>query len=213
MSSLLSSFGAVRGMARRAINSTKISSSVNPNPNQRLTVYKTEDWTPPPDMQEIFTTQTPDKRPMRWSKDFKLPRTPDRVSKGEKGIIMRLHHYGCKNRKVYHLVIHKETLPTTKEWEHTQIEQLGTFDPHVNAHGEKLVSLNIERILYWLAQGVKVDVHAGKLLGLAGLTPQQPATYIQAWRNRRDYTRELRIKEEILRERDVENASAEETQS
>ena len=57
MSSLLSSFGAVRGMARRAINSTKISSSVNPNPNQRLTVYKTEDWTPPPDMQEIFTTQ------------------------------------------------------------------------------------------------------------------------------------------------------------
>ena len=46
----------------------------------------------------------------------------------------------------------QETLPTTKEWEHTQIEQLGTFDPHVNAHGEKLVSLNIERILYWLAQ-------------------------------------------------------------
>ena len=62
-------------------------------------------------------------------------------------------------------------------------------------------------------QGVKVDVHAGKLLGLAGLTPQQPATYIQAWRNRRDYTRELRIKEEILREREVENASAEETQT
>merc|ERR1719403_100970 len=150
-------------------------------------------------MQEIFTTQTPDKRPMRWSKDFKLPRTPDRVSKGEKGIIMRLHHYGCKNRKVYHLVIHKETLPTTKEWEHTQIEQLGTFDPHVNVHGEKLVSLNIERILYWL--------------GLAGLTPQQPATYIQAWRNRREYTRELRIKEEILREREVENASAEEKQT
>ena len=46
----------------------------------------------------------------------------------------------------------QETLPTTKEWEHTQLEQLGTFDPHVNVHGEKLVSLNIERILYWLAQ-------------------------------------------------------------
>ena len=61
-------------------------------------------------------------------------------------------------------------------------------------------------------QGVKVDVHAGKLLGLAGLTPQQPATYIQAWRNRRDYTRELRIKEEILRERE-ESASPGETQT
>merc|ERR1719334_2059500 len=153
-------------------------------------------------MQEIFTTQTPDKRPMRWSKDFKLPRTPDRVSKGEKGIIMRLHHYGCKNRKVYHLVIHKETLPTTKEWEHTQIEQLGTFDPHVNAHGEKLVSLNIERVLYWLAQGVKIDVHAGRLLGLSGLLPQHPSTYVFAWRNRNELTRELRIKDELLNKKD-----------
>ena len=97
----------VRGMARRATNSTRLSSCVNMNADDRLTVYKTEEWTPPPDAKDIFTTQTPEKRPMRWTPDFTKPKTLDRVSKGERRIIMRLHHYGCKNRRVFHLVIHK----------------------------------------------------------------------------------------------------------
>jgi small subunit ribosomal protein S16 len=45
------------------------------------------------------------------------------------------------------------------------IEQVGTYDPLVNAHGEKLVSLNIERINYYLAQGIKVDTSVAQLLG------------------------------------------------
>ena len=106
MSSVLGGM-LLRGMARRATNSTRLQSSVNLNADDRLTVYKPEEWTPPPDARDVFTTQTPEKRPMQWAVDFQKPRTPNRVSKGDRGVIMRLHHYGCKNRWMFHLVIHK----------------------------------------------------------------------------------------------------------
>ena len=44
-------------------------------------------------------------------------------------------------------------------------EQLGTYDPFLNRHGEKLCSLNFERINYYLAQGVQVDESVQELLG------------------------------------------------
>ena len=80
-------------------------------------------------------------------------------------------------------------LPRDKSYE--AVEQLGTYDANVNAHGEKLVSLNIERILYWLSQGVRVSTKTAQLFGLAGLFPQHPATYMHAWRNRRELIRGL----------------------
>lgn len=107
---------------------------------------------------------------------------------------------------MFHLVIHKDRLRPTKEWEHTVIEQLGTYDPIANVHGEKLVSLNIERILYWLAQGVKLEPHAGRLLGLAGLMPQHPSTYTFAWRNRKELIRETQIREQLESEKGVDEA-------
>ena len=73
--------------------------------------------------------------------------------------------------------------------EHIEIEQLGTYDPIVNTHGEKLVSLNIERICYYLAQGIRLEPPVSQLLGLAGLLPQNPTTYMTAWRNRRELMR------------------------
>ena len=66
---------------------------------------------------------------------------------------------------------------------------MGTYDPIVNAHGEKLVSLNIERIVYYLSQGVRLETPVAQLLGLAGLLPQSPSTYVIAWRNRRELMR------------------------
>ena len=72
---------------------------------------------------------------------------------------------------------------------HLELEQLGTYDPIVNTHGEKLVSLNIERICYYLAQGIKLETPVAQLLGLAGLLPQSPSTYVIAWRNRRELMR------------------------
>ncbi len=45
------------------------------------------------------------------------------------------------------------------------IEQVGTYDPLPNRHGEKLCSLNIERILYYLSQGIRLEEGAAQLLG------------------------------------------------
>ena len=44
-------------------------------------------------------------------------------------------------------------------------EVVGMYDPLVNSHGEKLVSLNIERIVYYLGQGIQLDKPVSQLLG------------------------------------------------
>ena len=100
------------------------------------------------------------------------------------------------------------------------IEQVGSYDPMPNEHGEKLCALNLERVAFYLSQGVKVSQDVSMLLGkvlmclinypciksltktyvnlsvwltgLAGFLPQNPHTYKTAWRNRE----ELKYKEE-----------------
>lgn len=45
------------------------------------------------------------------------------------------------------------------------IEQLGSYDPMPNQHNEKLVSLNLERIYYWLGKGAVASKPVEELLG------------------------------------------------
>jgi small subunit ribosomal protein S16 len=45
------------------------------------------------------------------------------------------------------------------------IEQLGTYDPLVNKHNERLVALNFERIRHWLGRGVDTSEPVAQLLG------------------------------------------------
>lgn len=46
------------------------------------------------------------------------------------------------------------------------IEQLGTYDKLTNAHGEKLVSVNLDRISFWLAQdNVTISTGVREVLG------------------------------------------------
>ena len=45
------------------------------------------------------------------------------------------------------------------------IEQVGTFDPLPNEHGEKLCSLNLERIAFWVGKGIKLSEDVSTLLG------------------------------------------------
>lgn len=82
--------------------------------------------------------------------------------------------------------------------------QVGTFDPLPNARNEKLVSLNIHRIKYWIGErNANVTVSVLELLGmfsvvvpvnniavilclgLAGLLPLHPKTFIRAKQNRK----------------------------
>lgn len=45
------------------------------------------------------------------------------------------------------------------------IEQIGSFDPMLNEHNEKLIALNFERIQWWLGEGVEISKSAGYILG------------------------------------------------
>lgn len=62
---------------------------------------------------------------------------------------------------------------------------MGSYDPLPNTSNERLVALNTERIRYWLGKGAHMSEPAAELLGIAGLLPVHPRTYMTAWRNRR----------------------------
>ena len=95
---------------------------------------------------------------------------------------MKLTQRGCANRPFFHVVVIKSTYPNSRHI--PPLEQVGTYDPLPNNHNEKLVALNLERIQHYLAHGVHLSKPVAQLLGLSGLTPQHPDTYVQAWRNR-----------------------------
>eukprot|EP00090_Calanus_glacialis_P029287 TRINITY_DN47017_c0_g1_i1.p1 TRINITY_DN47017_c0_g1~~TRINITY_DN47017_c0_g1_i1.p1 ORF type:complete len:137 (+),score=54.90 TRINITY_DN47017_c0_g1_i1:57-467(+) len=97
-------------------------------------------------------------------------------------LVVRFQQWGCNNRPFYHIVVDKSTHPNRRHID--PVEQVGTYDPSTNSHNEKLVSLNLERLQEYLAGGVQLSRPVAQLIGLAGLTPQHPDTYVQAWRNR-----------------------------
>lgn len=124
---------------------------------------------------------------------------------------IRLARYGCTNRPFYHIVV----IHTRMRRNDQPIEQLGTFDPLPNEYQEKLVSLNIERIRYWLGTS---DIHitspVRELFGLAGLFPIYHRTYMNAWRNRNKAEAEIekqkqeKLKAEQEANQDKEAASS-----
>ncbi|XP_015520946.1 small ribosomal subunit protein bS16m [Neodiprion pinetum] len=94
--------------------------------------------------------------------------------------VIRLARYGCTNRPFFHIVV----MESFKEVRAPPIEQVGTFDEVVNERNEKLVSLNFERIQYWIANGAQMSKPVAELLGLSGFFPIHPRSYMLAWRNR-----------------------------
>ncbi|KAF5282548.1 hypothetical protein FQA39_LY04955 [Lamprigera yunnana] len=94
---------------------------------------------------------------------------------------IRFLRKGCANRPFYHIVVAE----ARKSKYEPVIEQLGTYDPIPNEYEEKLVSLNYERIQYWIGNGAKTSKPVAHLLGLAGFFPVHPNQYLRALRNRR----------------------------
>nr|ACO11905.1 Probable mitochondrial 28S ribosomal protein S16 [Lepeophtheirus salmonis] len=122
-----------------------------------------------------------------------IPVTLDREALGIRRFQIRLSRWGCKNRPFFHLIVTKTSLPVRKRWE--TIEQVGTLDPFANENGEKLVSLNIERLNHYIAHGVLLSTPVVMLLGMAGLLPQHPSSYRMAWRNRHELKAQKRLNE------------------
>ncbi|XP_055628786.1 probable 28S ribosomal protein S16, mitochondrial [Toxorhynchites rutilus septentrionalis] len=95
--------------------------------------------------------------------------------------IIRFARQGCTNRPFYHIVV----MERRKGQHEPVIEQIGTYDPIPNEYDEKLVSFNFERVRYWLGSGAHLSSSVAELLGIAGLLPVHPRTYMTAWRNRK----------------------------
>ncbi|XP_049543069.1 probable 28S ribosomal protein S16, mitochondrial [Anopheles darlingi] len=94
--------------------------------------------------------------------------------------IIRFVRQGCTNRPFFHIVV----MERRKDQYQPPIEQVGTYDPIPNEHNEQLVSFNYERIRHWIGSGAHISQPVAELLGIAGLLPIHPRTYMTAWRNR-----------------------------
>ncbi|RMX45819.1 hypothetical protein pdam_00015608 [Pocillopora damicornis] len=95
-------------------------------------------------------------------------------------VTLRFALYGCKNRPFFHIVATNRKRPRN----YGALEQVGTYDPLPNTRNEKLVSLNMDRIRYWLSVGARPSRPVAILLGLAGILPPHPRSLVTAARNR-----------------------------
>uniref|UniRef100_F1LAZ6 Small ribosomal subunit protein bS16m n=1 Tax=Ascaris suum TaxID=6253 RepID=F1LAZ6_ASCSU len=93
--------------------------------------------------------------------------------------------FGCANRPFYHICVFPDRALGRRS-ESSILEQVGTFDPLPNVRNEKLVALNIGRIKYWIGErNAHISVPVLELLGLCGLFPIHPKTFIRARNCRR----------------------------
>ncbi|CAE1296313.1 RP-S16 [Acanthosepion pharaonis] len=94
-------------------------------------------------------------------------------------MIIRFAMYGCRNRPFFHIVV----IPQRRTRQGKIIEQIGTYDPLVNRLNEKLVSVNFNRLSYYLAAGAHMTKSVAQLFGLSGFLPLHPMSIINAERN------------------------------
>jgi len=99
---------------------------------------------------------------------------------------IRLAYHGCTNRPFFHIVVNN----VYRDRNSRPIEQLGTYDPLPNADNQKLVSVNLDRVQFWIGRGSIISRPVSELLGLMGFLPLHPRTYQLAWRNREKAAKE-----------------------
>ncbi len=92
---------------------------------------------------------------------------------------LRLAYHGCTNRPFFHIVATKRRIARDRG----HYEQVGTYDPLPNTRNEKLVSLNLDRIKYWLSLGAEPSKPVSHLLELAGIYPVRITSVIKAEKN------------------------------
>ena len=91
-------------------------------------------------------------------------------------VTIRLAYHGCANRPFFYIVATKRRTPRNRKY----FEQIGTYDPLPNKDNEKLVSLNMDRLKYWLSTGAEPSIPVSQLLGLAGILPIYISTILKA---------------------------------
>mmetsp|Transcript_47090 Transcript_47090/g.73682 ORF Transcript_47090/g.73682 Transcript_47090/m.73682 type:complete len:135 (-) Transcript_47090:193-597(-) len=84
---------------------------------------------------------------------------------------LRLQRFGRTHLPFYRLVAADARSPRDGRC----IEYLGTYNPKPNNHNEKIVTLNVDRIKYWLVVGAQPTDTVAKLLGSANILPAKPS--------------------------------------
>lgn len=78
------------------------------------------------------------------------------------GLAIRLARRGCRNRPFYHIIVQNaHRNPDTGK----VLEEIGSYDPMVNRYGEKLVSVNFNRLKFYYAGGATIHRDVSHLLG------------------------------------------------
>ncbi|OWF55315.1 28S ribosomal protein S16, mitochondrial-like [Mizuhopecten yessoensis] len=103
-----------------------------------------------------------------------MPRLIDR----SKFVVIRLALHGCTNRPFFHIVLARNRSPRNAK----PIAQLGTYDPLPNKYNEIMVSLNMDKINDVLRLKPVISKPAAKLLGLSGVLPLHPLSYLDGLR-------------------------------
>ena len=78
---------------------------------------------------------------------------------------IRLARGGAKKRPFYRIVVAEASAPRDGRY----VERVGTYNPMVPKEHEQRLTLNSERITFWLGQGAKPTDRVHKMLAAAGL--------------------------------------------
>ncbi|MSO88988.1 MAG: 30S ribosomal protein S16 [Rhodospirillaceae bacterium] len=81
---------------------------------------------------------------------------------------IRMSRAGAKKRPFYRIVVADSRCPRDGRF----IEKLGTYNPMVADNHPDRVTLDAERIKYWLSVGAKPSDRVGRFLGKAGVAPR-----------------------------------------
>ena len=78
---------------------------------------------------------------------------------------IRLARGGAKKRPFYRIVVAEASSPRDGRY----VERVGTYNPMVSKEHEQRMTLNSERIIFWLGKGAKPTERVHKMLAAAGL--------------------------------------------
>lgn len=83
---------------------------------------------------------------------------------------IRLARGGAKKRPYYRIIVADSRRPRDGRF----LERLGTYNPLLANENEQRVTLNEERIRYWLSQGALPSDRVHRFLHKAGILPEGP---------------------------------------
>jgi small subunit ribosomal protein S16 len=88
-------------------------------------------------------------------------------------VAIRLQRFGRIRKPFYRIVVADSRSPRNGKF----IERVGTFDPIADHNNVKNITLDVQRIKYWLSVGAQPSERVTSLLSKASLMPEPPRKY------------------------------------